>query len=147
MAEIQDPGEAYKNWKAGDPDPMTRGVASPQSELQQPQPETAQIVPGTTVKIGDPVSVIRSDNQVEHDWTLKAFGASTAVAEKPNPDKPGEMLRKPIPLEDFRNWQKDRPAQRYAELRGKGMLGPLDAEAKLRQAGLTDEKLQQIIGH
>jgi len=52
------------------------------------------------IRIGDPVTVVRSDGTIESDWSLKSFGTGFAVAEKIDINS-GETLIKPIPMEEF----------------------------------------------
>ena len=52
------------------------------------------------IRVGDPVTVIRSDGTIESDWSLKSFGTGFAVAEKIDVES-GEVLVKPIPMKEF----------------------------------------------
>lgn len=53
-------------------------------------------------KIGDSVSVVRSDGHVEDDWTLFSFGNRCAVVHKGSGDR---TLQKVIDLKEFKRIQ------------------------------------------
>ena len=72
--------------------------------FEQPEQEKVLRVGEKEFRVGDPVTVIRSDGTIESDWTLKSFGSKVAVAEKVD-SKEGVVMTKPIPLEEFLDQQ------------------------------------------
>jgi hypothetical protein len=68
--------------------------------FEQPEKEKVLRVGEKEIRVADPVTVVRSDGTIESDWHLKSFGTGFAVAEKIDVDS-GEILVKPIPLEEF----------------------------------------------
>lgn len=77
-------------------------------EMYAPNPEKNEqegidylsVRPGERIHLGDRITVVRTNGDVEHDWVLRSFGAKSSVLEKLSTDD-----RKVVPVEEFIAWQ------------------------------------------
>ena len=133
MAEIMDPREQYKDWKAPK-------EVKPNAFISIEGLKGAE----NKINVGDPVSVVRSDGTYENDWKLKSFGASVAVAEKLQPD--GQMIQKVVPLQTFKQWQYLRQQKEWQQQIPKEQQQWARRVGDMPPTGLSEEETRRISG-